>query len=508
MSSGQSGVGLRIRMTRRVVLDARLAESEKIAGVAALGCFKNEILQYLQDLERKSGCEVRAVMIDNQPEIRWNMRPYVMDFLVELHVFLRLSPETLFLASFIADKYCSRRIVYKRHYQLLVTTALWIAAKFQDKKTRVPTLKELAMLCHQIYDPQMILQMERHILTTLNWCVGGCVSTLEMAQCILSSANEETIPQSQELVGLVRFLCDLSLYRRDFMCLSSSTKAVTAVLLACRILNVGRFSEMLSRLMVCSAETEDGGFNIMDDPTTGDVSLTMNKQNTDSVRKCLHVFLKDIFDYRMGPGQESISSTLLRKYKHLSIQAWLTNYRSNNFQIYAQLSSFNDSLKLANVSPYSSASDTFFRESVCSCLDEIAGFKNICKTNYDLQDSPGFRKQPQSSPFTPISSFSSIDLNTPTRWNSSTPPSSRSSVTQSCLHNPNTAFAVYPTTPSSTSSIFSAVPRLSATSRSSSLSSLPCLSNAKTVSNPCSKGSILNIKKTISAQNDVPGTYE
>ena len=64
------------------------------------------------------------------------MRPYLIDFLIEIHSQYRLRPETLCLAVNIADRYTSKRIVYKRHYQLVGCAALWIAAKFEDAKVR------------------------------------------------------------------------------------------------------------------------------------------------------------------------------------------------------------------------------------------------------------------------------------------------------------------------------------------------------------------------------------
>ncbi|GAV48522.1 hypothetical protein ZYGR_0K00270 [Zygosaccharomyces rouxii] len=162
-------------MKRNVSLHPNLIRSEQITSELSIRPFKNEILEYLQGLEG-SCTTLNSSMIDNQPEINWSMRPYIIDFIMELHLFFKLSQETFFLACFIADKYCCKRIVYKRHYQLLAATSLWIAAKYQDKKTRIPTLRELALLCRQIYEPKMFVQMERHILSTLEWSVGSMVT--------------------------------------------------------------------------------------------------------------------------------------------------------------------------------------------------------------------------------------------------------------------------------------------------------------------------------------------
>ncbi|QLL31235.1 hypothetical protein HG536_0B00960 [Torulaspora globosa] len=505
-------------MKRRVALDPKLIESERIACNIAIEPFKNEILQYLQDLEQTPTSLLNPVMIDNQPEIRWEMRPYLIDFLIELHLIFRLSQETLFLACFIADKYCSRKIVYKRHYQLLVTASLWIAAKYHEKKTRVPTLKELCHLCNQSYDPAMILQMQRHILITLEWSVGSSVSTFDMVQCLMSSSSDRTIPEDSNFTGLSYFLADLTLYQRDFMLYSSSTKAITAILLASRILNVGRFPEILGQLMINSSHDNDGCFHIMTDPTANDISLSPSKQSIDDIRACLQLYLNDIFGYKMLNAKESISNTLLRKYKHLPIQNWLSDYRSKTLQLYTQISSFTGSLKFTNLIPYTASGSSLLKEYVRSCLDEIAGFKNISKTDSDQHDSPPSESQVNVSPATPSSSFSSIDLSMSTRWGLPTPTSSRSSFTQFSEHIPNMSFTpghvkpctVCPITPASASSLFSTAPRLSITSRSSSFSSLPgvATSSHNIPKDSCPKGPPVNFKRSVSTQDAVPSIYE
>ncbi len=110
--------------------------------------------------------------MDQQPEIRWSMRPCLVDFLVEIHFMLRLRPETLYLTLNIVDRYVSRRIVFTKHYQLVGCAALWIAAKFEDAKERVPTVQDLVQICQETYDESAFLQMEGHVLATIQWTLG------------------------------------------------------------------------------------------------------------------------------------------------------------------------------------------------------------------------------------------------------------------------------------------------------------------------------------------------
>jgi G2/mitotic-specific cyclin-B, other len=67
--------------------------------------------------------------MDQQPEINWQIHPYLVEFLVEFYFTSRLRPELLSLTSNIIESYVSRQIVYIKHYQLVSCAALWIAAK-------------------------------------------------------------------------------------------------------------------------------------------------------------------------------------------------------------------------------------------------------------------------------------------------------------------------------------------------------------------------------------------
>lgn len=100
------------------------------------------------------------------------MRPYLLEFIIEAHMAFQLSPTTLFLTCNLLDRYCSRRVVYKRHYQLVGCIALLIAAKYGDKKNRVPAIKQLKSMCCSLYDDDTFIQMEWHVLQTLGWTLG------------------------------------------------------------------------------------------------------------------------------------------------------------------------------------------------------------------------------------------------------------------------------------------------------------------------------------------------
>ena len=221
------GPGKVIRPSNRTV-DPRLVVIEKQACQKVEEEYRKDVINQLKMVEDQTLPDVN--MIDVQPELEWYMRPYLLDFLIDSHLSLRLQPETLFLAVNLIDRYCSMRVVFKKHFQLVGCTALWIAAKYEDKKTRTPTISELKSMCCNAYEEDMFIQMETHVLNTLCWSIGH--STVE-AFLAVSLGTDSNTP-----VGHVaRYLCEISMFHRYFITVKPSIVATSAHILALHILN-------------------------------------------------------------------------------------------------------------------------------------------------------------------------------------------------------------------------------------------------------------------------------
>lgn len=213
--------------TKRRQIHPQLSILEHQHHQIAVADYQDDIVQYMGEVERTSVVSVE--MIDLQPEVKWYMRPYLLDFLLEIHQTFRLDPQTLFLAVNIVDKYCSKRVVFKRHYQLVGCTALWLAAKYEDKKSRVPTLKELVIMCRNAYDAETFVQMERHILSTLEWSI----SHTSLEDCLQLSLFSLKYPNDTiKTEEMTRFFCEISMYNRTLLHVPHSIIAITAHLLA------------------------------------------------------------------------------------------------------------------------------------------------------------------------------------------------------------------------------------------------------------------------------------
>jgi hypothetical protein len=186
--------------------------------------YQEDILDHMEQMEVETMPDVNS--IDIQTEIQWFMRPYLLDFLIEAHMAFQLLPETLFLAVNLLDRYCSRRVVYKRHYQLVGCAALLIAAKYGDRKERVPTVRELKSMCCSLYDDEMFTQMEWHVLATLDWAIGH-----PSVDAFLQLALSETA-YDPEVEHMTWYICEIALFHKEFVSTRPSVLARSALVLA------------------------------------------------------------------------------------------------------------------------------------------------------------------------------------------------------------------------------------------------------------------------------------
>ncbi|PYI15181.1 hypothetical protein BO99DRAFT_262736 [Aspergillus violaceofuscus CBS 115571] len=191
--------------------------------------FRDDILAHMLDMDTATLPDVES--IDIQTEIQWFMRPYLLDFLIEAHTAFQLLPSTLFLTINLLDRYCSKRVVYKRHYQLVGCAALLIAAKYGDKKDRVPTIKELKSMCCSLYDDDMFIQMEWHVLQTLGWTIGHPTVDNFLQMAVMDC------PYDAEVEHLSLYIAEISLFHREFVSKPSSDLARASLALARCILN-------------------------------------------------------------------------------------------------------------------------------------------------------------------------------------------------------------------------------------------------------------------------------
>lgn len=204
------------------------AIGEELCRLTALE-WQDEILEHMEDMEEQTMPDINSMEV--QTEIQWFMRPYLLDFLLETHHTFQLLPETLFLTINLLDRYCSKRVVYKRHYQLVGCAALLIAAKYGDRKERVPTIRELKLMCCSLYEDDMFTQMEWHVLQTLNWMIGHPTASSFMQQAVYETQTDAQVEH------MALYISEISLYHKDFIMVKPSDMARSSLVLARCVLN-------------------------------------------------------------------------------------------------------------------------------------------------------------------------------------------------------------------------------------------------------------------------------
>ncbi|ODV87619.1 hypothetical protein CANARDRAFT_191168, partial [[Candida] arabinofermentans NRRL YB-2248] len=307
--------------------------------------YLNSITTHLQQLETSR--TINPSMIDLQPEVKWFMRPYLVNFIIQLHSSLKLKPTTLFLCWNIIDRYCAKRIAFKQHYQLIGCTSLWIASKYEDKKSRVPTVTELSLVCSKVYDESMFKEMEIHILSTLDWSIGHTSLEDILQLCIKFSNHDQKESLNQPLLSyksnsnivssilaISRYLCELTLYERNYLNQKISSIGITAHLIACNMLQIPTGYKSLLRIqsqhnddnnsLDCDYDIEniENKKPVMDFNKTGPFIQGYDSENTiTELREVANLLLQSI----LNPPE-----VLIDKYEQLGVLTIIKDFVSKH----------------------------------------------------------------------------------------------------------------------------------------------------------------------------------
>ncbi|AET37339.1 cyclin family protein Ecym_1082 [Eremothecium cymbalariae DBVPG len=327
-------------------------------------------------------------MIERQPEKESFVGAHLVDALIEMHRYFKLVPETLYLANSIYDRYMSKRIVFDRYYQLLLMTSLWIAAKYEDKKSRIPTLQELVTICHQIYDREQFLQMEKHILATLEWEIAG---PLNLHTCLSCCFDSEPFLVSSgapsALVSVASYLCESTMYDRNFLHFTPAIKAICAVLLASTICNFPEFPNYISKILSDAINNADSGFyeyennplealnyDNLSETASADVKYDLHNlpfwkitpRTLNDMRVCSLLYLNDIFKQKHFCGY---LLALSKKYSPSYVDIYIDDFFSKNYDMLADLMGL--TTISCNGSVYSSPKESL--EAVEPIIDHLTG---------------------------------------------------------------------------------------------------------------------------------------
>ncbi|CAF1146780.1 unnamed protein product [Adineta ricciae] len=199
--------------------------------------YASEILMYLKEREHTS--RPKANYMRKQTELTWDMRAILIDWLSEVADEYKLYSETLHLAVNFIDRFLSRMSVTKSKFQLIGTTALYLAAKCEE--VYPPNAAEFAYVTDNAYTKKQVLKIEDLLLQTLHFEV-STVSTHTFLLHYLKLAEVDEVTED-----LARYIAELTLLDPECLQYLSSLQAAAVLCLALHMCQKPPWSSKLKR---------------------------------------------------------------------------------------------------------------------------------------------------------------------------------------------------------------------------------------------------------------------
>uniref|UniRef100_A0A3Q3S2N9 G2/mitotic-specific cyclin-B2 n=1 Tax=Mastacembelus armatus TaxID=205130 RepID=A0A3Q3S2N9_9TELE len=196
--------------------------------------YAKDIFDYLK--HREEGF-VLCNYMHKQPSLNPEMRAILIDWLVEVQENFELYHETLYLAVKMTDHYLSQTPVHREMLQLVGSTAMLIASKFEERSP--PCVEDFLYICDDAYKREDLISMEASILQTLSFDINIPIPyrfLRRYAKCV--SASMDTLT-------LARYFCEMSLMEMDLVPERGSLLASACLLMALVTKDLGGWSPIL-----------------------------------------------------------------------------------------------------------------------------------------------------------------------------------------------------------------------------------------------------------------------
>ncbi|XP_035180749.1 G2/mitotic-specific cyclin-B3-like [Oxyura jamaicensis] len=209
-------------------------DKEQLGDPYANAQYAKDIFDYMREREEKF---LLPDYMDKQVDISGDMRAILVDWMVEVQENFELNHETLYLAVKLVDHYLVEVVSMKDKLQLIGSTAILIASKFEERCP--PCVDDFLYICDDAYKREELVAMEKSILRTLNFDINIPIPyrfLRRFAKC--ARANMETLT-------LARFLCEMTLQEYDYARELPSKLAASCLLLALTMKNLGGWTPTL-----------------------------------------------------------------------------------------------------------------------------------------------------------------------------------------------------------------------------------------------------------------------
>jgi hypothetical protein len=191
--------------------------------------YSAEVIVYLKRLEQDY--VLTEDFLENN-SVDGNMRGVLVDWLVQVQHYLKLSQETLHIAVHLLDTVLDRREVMPTELQLVGVTSLLVASKMEEYYPA--DIKKLVNLTDNSYSSKEILHMEKIILDVVSFKV-----YFPTSEDFLSRFTRAAL-RSEDLVFLktCQLLTDCNLPHPSHSCLAPSLLAAAAVYVTSLLFNI------------------------------------------------------------------------------------------------------------------------------------------------------------------------------------------------------------------------------------------------------------------------------
>jgi G2/mitotic-specific cyclin 2 len=193
--------------------------------------YVDDIFDYFRELETATMANPRY--IDQQKELRWDMRGILVDWLVEVHTRFRLLPETLFLAVNIIDRVLSRTPVQLDYLQLVGIASMFIASKYEEVLS--PHVTSFRHVADDGFAEEDILKAEKFVLQVLEYDL-SYPNPLNFLRRISKADNYDIHTRT-----VAKYLLEMSCLDHKFIEHPPSKVAATSMYLARLVLDKGEW---------------------------------------------------------------------------------------------------------------------------------------------------------------------------------------------------------------------------------------------------------------------------
>ncbi|KAG0030614.1 hypothetical protein BGZ81_002417 [Podila clonocystis] len=172
-----------------------------------------------------------AQYMDHQPDLIWEFRTQLIQWLVIVHDRFDLLQETLHLCINLLDRFLSATMIPVTQLQLAGIVALSLASKFEE--TQAPSLAYLAEMAADAYSVSQIKAAEIGMLKVLNYDLGapGPMTFLRR----ISRVDRFDV----DIRTLTKYLVDVTLFDERFLQMPASKIAAVGYCASMRLLNRG-----------------------------------------------------------------------------------------------------------------------------------------------------------------------------------------------------------------------------------------------------------------------------